>query len=95
MARGFAVNADDSYAGWYGHENNFAGKGFPGGVVFVTDDDTDPRVAGLRAERDAPPPPGPSSILDDLVILNHSNATGQEKAAARVRLDGRPVPGRP
>ncbi len=46
---------------------------------------------------DPPPPPPPSepSALDDLITLEHGDATSQEKIAARARLDGRPVPGRP
>lgn len=87
MARGFAVNADGSYAGWYGHKGVFAGKGFPGGVAFVADDDADPRVAGIRAERDAPPPPGPPSSVEDLItFLVNDNATTDEKAQAKARL---------
>lgn len=41
-----------------------------------------------------PPPPGPS-ITDDLLTLEQSAATPQEKTDARARINGRPVPGRP
>lgn len=87
MARGFVMNPDKSYAGWYGHENDFAGKGFPGGVKFITDDNSNPDVAALRAERDAPPPPGPPSSVEDLItFLVNENATTDEKAQAKARL---------
>ena len=92
MARGFAVNADGSYAGWGGHEDVFELQGFPKGVVFIPDDDEDPRVSDIRAERDAPPPPGPPSVLDDLITLAQTETTLQEKALAQIRIDSRPKP---
>ncbi len=90
MARGFAANPDGSYAGWHGHEQNFAGKKFPPAVTFVADDNSDPRVASLRAERDAPKPPGPPSATDDLIThLVNDNASAQDKAEAKARLMAR------
>ena len=70
MSRGFLITkSDGSYAGWYGHENAINRTKFPeADFEFVMDDDADLRVAAIRAERDAPPPPGPPSVEEDLTI---------------------------
>ncbi len=87
MARGFAVKTDGSFAGWYGHENDFAGKGFLPGVRFVPDDEQIPEVPALRSERDAPPSPGLPSFNEDMItLLLNDAATPQEKADAKERI---------
>lgn len=96
MARGFAMTlGTKKYAGWYGHEQDFAAKNFPANVRFVLDANSIPEVASLRVERDTLPPSRPFSLLGDLLILAKTTSTPQEKTDAQTRLNGRPKPGGP
>ncbi len=93
MGRGYAVNPDDSYAGWYGHEQSFSAKGFPPNISFVADDGVDARLPALEAERDAPPPPMPPTLLNDLdTLARTSGITAGERGKAQGRVNARTKP---
>lgn len=96
MARGYAMfSATKKYAGWYGHKQDFPLKNFPPEVVFILSDERDPLVPPLKAERDAPQPPSPPPVIDDLLILAQKGSTPQELIDAQLRIDNRPKPGGP
>ena len=91
MARGFLINkSDGSYSGWAGHENAVNRTKFPEtDFEFVVDDARDPRVAGIKAEKDAPPVPAQEQPSFENDVIDMLTGTATEKAAAEKRLKAR------
>tara|TARA_Y100000296_G_C5063350_1_gene201021 strand:+ start:403 stop:690 length:288 start_codon:yes stop_codon:yes gene_type:complete len=87
MSKGFAVNADGSWAGWYGHEQDFISKSprLPVGVIFVKDDDSNPDVAAVKNEMNTPRPAVVDTFQEDMISAVVGNAGEQSAAKKRLR----------